>query len=122
MIKVFKDLIAWQKAHELVLDVYKITKKFPDIERYGLENQLRRASVSITSNIAEGFGRNSRKEKLQFYSISRGSLFEVLDQLTIAKDLGYFESQEFIVLEEKINVCSRLVSGIIKSASDKILI
>ena len=122
MIKTFKDLIAWQKAHELVLDVYKITKKFPEIEKYGLENQLRRASVSITSNIAEGFGRNSRKEKLQFYSISRGSLFEVLDQLTIAKDLGYFGSQEFVVLEEKIGVCSRLVSGIIKSASDKILI
>ncbi|MBI5530273.1 MAG: four helix bundle protein [Candidatus Doudnabacteria bacterium] len=90
----FTDLIVWQKSHALVLDVYKLTKKFPKDELFGLVSQLRRAAVSITSNIAEGFGRFSEKEKLHFYSFSYGSLLEVNNQILVAKDLGYMSEEE----------------------------
>ena len=76
-IKSFTDLIAWQEAHKLALIVYKTTKKFPENEKFGLVSQMRRSAVSITSNIAEGFSRVSKKEKLQFYAIARGSLTEL---------------------------------------------
>jgi len=90
----FTDLIVWQKAHILVLDVYKQTKKFPKDELFCLMPQLRRAAVSITSNIAEGFGRFSEKEKLHFYSFAYGSLMEVQNQIIIAKDLEYIVEQD----------------------------
>ena len=73
-IKSFTDLTAWKEGHKLVLLIYKLTKKFPKEESYGLTDQIRRCSVSITSNIAEGFSRKSQKEKLQFYHMSLGSL------------------------------------------------
>lgn len=73
-IKSFTDLTVWQKGHEMVLEVYKITRKFPPEEQFGLSSQLRRASVSFTSNIAEGFSRSSYKEKSQFYSMALGRL------------------------------------------------
>lgn len=88
-IKSFTDLNTWKEAHKLVLLIYKITKQFPHEEQFGLTNQIRRAVVSITSNIAEGFSRSSYKEKSQFYSISLGSLTEVQNQLLIARDLKY---------------------------------
>ncbi len=90
----FTDLIVWQKGHKLVLEVYKQTKKFPKDELFGLVSQIRRASVSITSNIAEGFGRFSEKEKLHFYSFAYGSLMEVQNQIIIAKDLGFINEEE----------------------------
>ena len=83
MIKTFKDLKAWQLSFELASKVYRATKNFPKEEQFGITNQLRRASVSISSNIAEGFGRSSRKEKDQFYSIAYGSLLEVESQLLL---------------------------------------
>jgi len=94
-IKHFTDLIAWQKNHQLVLEIYKITKKFPKDELFGLTSQIRRAVVSITSNIAEGYGRYYFKEKIRFYTISRGSSTEVQNHLIIAKDLGYITEEEF---------------------------
>ena len=80
-IKSFTDLQVWQEGHKLVLLIYKVTKKFPKEELFGLTNQIKRAGVSITSNIAEGFSRQSYKEKLQFYYMSLGSLTEIQNQL-----------------------------------------
>lgn len=87
-----RDLVAWQKAMELVLEVYRITGSFPKHELYGLVSQLRRAAVSIASNIAEGYGRNSPKELHQFLGMSRGSLAEVETQIEIATRLGYIRA------------------------------
>ncbi len=114
-IKNFTDLIVWQKAHKLVLEVYKQTKKFPKDELFGLTSQVRRASVSITSNIAEGFGRFSEKEKLHFYSFAYGSLLEVQNQTMIAKDLGYIRETELSeILSSSVEVAKMLQSLIVK--------
>ena len=88
-INTFKDLDCWKEAHSLVLEIYKTTSMFPTSEIFALTNQMRRASVSISSNIAEDFGRQGYKEKLQFYYVSRGSLIEIENQLLIAKDIKY---------------------------------
>ncbi len=119
-IRNFTDLNAWKEAHNLVLIIYKITKLFPRDELFGLTNQLRRAVVSITSNIAEGFSRNSYKEKSQFYSIALGSLTEVENQVIIACDLGYISNQEFEDLTERIITVSKLLNGLIKKSKTMI--
>ncbi len=85
----FKDLIVWQKAVQLCLAIYKLTATFPESEQFGLTNQLRRASVSIASKIAEGYGRPTRGEYLQFLGHARGSNCEVQTQLVIAQELGF---------------------------------
>ena len=90
----FKNLIVWQKAMELVRMVYQASKMFPADERYALTDQLRRAVVSIPSNIAEGSGRASNKDYAHFLSIARGSLYETLTQLQIAQDLGYLDEYD----------------------------
>lgn len=87
----FKKLIVWKKAMELVRMVYQLSKAFPQDERYALTDQLRRAAVSIPSNIAEGSGRASNKDYAHFLAIARGSLYETVTQLQIAQDLGYIE-------------------------------
>ncbi len=114
-IESFKDLDCWKDAHSLVLETYKITSKFPTSEIFALTNQMRRASVSISSNIAEGFGRQGYKEKLQFFYISRGSLIEIENQLLIAKDLNYIDQKEFEFVNIKINKLHQLINGIIRS-------
>jgi len=112
-IKHFTDLKAWQKNHELALAIYQLTKKFPKDEMFSLTSQIRRAGVSITSNIAEGFGRYYFKDKIRFYIMARGSSTEVQNQLILAKDLGYITSAEF----NNIKVISfegyRLICGIV---------
>lgn len=90
--KSYKDLLVWQQGHEFVLFIYTLSKKFPKEEVFGLTSQIRRAAVSITSNIAEGFGRSGKKDKAMFYRNSKAPLFEVDNQLTIAKDLEYITS------------------------------
>jgi four helix bundle protein len=87
--KSFKELNVWRKSYDLTILIYKNTDCFPDTEKYGITNQIRRASVSICSNIAEGYGRKSIKEKDQFYSIAHGSLTEVENQLLICFGVGY---------------------------------
>ncbi len=113
-IKSFTDLNTWKEAHKLVLMVYKITKDFPKEELFGLTTQLRRAVVSVTSNIAEGFSRNSYKEKLQFYSMALGSVTEVQNQILIAKDIGYISDEKFNEVDSKIITTSKLLNGLIK--------
>lgn len=112
-IKSFTDLKAWQEGHRLVLLVYNVTKKFPREETYSLVDQMRRAAVSVTSNIAEGFGRHGYKEKVQFYYLAQGSLTELKNQIFIARDIGYLASADFTELEEKANFSHRLLQGLI---------
>ena len=115
-IKSFMDLDAWKEGHKLVIMIYKLTKKFPQAEQFGLSNQLRRAVVSITSNIAEGFSRNSYKEKVQFYSMALGSVTEVQNQILIAKDVGYITDEEYLSAEEKTIIVNKITNGLIKKS------
>ena len=94
-----------------MLEIYKI--KFPREEKYSLSDQIRRASVSITSNIAEGFGRQTLKEKVQFYYQAHGSLVEVKNQLIIARDVGYLSKESYESLEEQLGKAHRLLLGFI---------
>jgi four helix bundle protein len=119
-IKSFMDLDAWKEGHKLVLEIYQITKKFPREELFGLTNQLRRAAVSFTSNIAEGFSRNSYKEKLQFYSMALGSLTEIQNQLLISRDIGYLEKEEYNNLIRQTIKISKITNGLIKKSKSLI--
>ena len=92
----FKDLIVWQKSYELVLEIYKMTGSFPKSEIYGLSQQMRRAAVSIPSNIAEGYGRKHKTEYNQFLSIAYGSLLELETQFLLAMDLNYISKNQTI--------------------------
>ncbi|OGH68807.1 MAG: hypothetical protein A2754_03415 [Candidatus Magasanikbacteria bacterium RIFCSPHIGHO2_01_FULL_47_8] len=112
----FKDLIAWKEGHKLAVTIYEITKAFPKEEIFGLTNQIRRAAVSVTSNIAEGFSRNSSKEKIQFYSIALGSLSEVQSQILIAKDIGYFAGERYDSISQLTITVSKLLNGLARSA------
>ena len=107
------ELRAWQEAMSLVKDIYQITSSFPNEEIYALTSQMRRAAVSIPSNIAEGAARTGYKEFLQFLSISRGSLSELETQLIIAKELGYMHASEDIML--KIDSLFGLLGGLMRS-------
>lgn len=115
-IKSFTDLTTWKEAHKLVILIYMATKKFPMEEQFGLTNQIRRAVVSITSNIAEGFSRNSFKEKVNFYHVSLGSLTEVQNQLLVAKDLNYIAKAEFAAIAGQTVIVSKLCNGLIKKS------
>ena len=94
--KTFEDLIVWQKAHQLVLAIYKTTKQFPKSELYGLVDQMRRAAVSVPANIAEGFGKRKKPEKGRYLNIARGSLEEMRYYLILSNDLGYCETNDMI--------------------------
>ena len=118
-IKSFKDLNSWKEAHNLVLVVYDVTRLFPKQEEFRLVGQLCRAVVSITSNIAEGFSRNSAKEKIHFYTISLGSLTETQNQLIIAKDLGYIPIEKIQLIENQIVVVNKLIHGLMKTAKNR---
>lgn len=117
-IKHYKNLHAWEKGHELVLSIYRVTATFPPTEAYGLTNQLRRAAVSVTSNIAEGFSRKSNKEKVQFYHLSKGSLSEIDNQITIAKDLHYIDLKVYTELQRKIDDAGKILFGLIRSIKE----
>ena len=116
-IKEFTDLTSWQKGHALVVTLYKLTEDFPKSEVFGLTSQIRRAAVSITSNIAEGFGRQSYKEKTQFYYIAYSSLIEIRNQLLIAKDIGYISSEYDNISNQAIEV-QKILQGLIKKSKE----
>lgn len=115
IIKSFTDLNAWKEGHKLVLVIYKMTKLFPSNENFSLTSQIQRAAVSVTSNIAEGFSRNSNKEKVQFYYIALGSLAELQNQLLISKDLEYIDQKRFSDTASQTVIVSKLINGLIKS-------
>ncbi len=109
----FRDLIVWQKAVAFVTDVYRATQSFPNDERFGLTSQLRRAAVSIPSNIAEGQGRSTRGEFRQFLGNAKGSLCEVETQLVIAENLSYLKEPQPLI--EKLHEVARLLNGLMNS-------
>jgi four helix bundle protein len=111
----YQDLIAWRRAMELVTEVYRATKTFPRDELYGLTNQLRRAAVSVPSNIAEGQARFSQKEFRHFLSHARGSLVEIETQLIIAQNLGYLHEDDSRALLTKAGELRRILNGLIAS-------
>jgi four helix bundle protein len=111
--KSYKDLDAWKKSRELVKCVYELTKKYPKDEDFGLKLQMRRASISVLSNIAEGQGRQYKKEMIQFMYMSRGSLNELEAQLEVSFDLGYITSDEQQKTIEVLESCRKLLSGFI---------
>ena len=115
--KGYRDLIAWQKAMELVTEIYRVSQRFPKEELYGLTNQLRRAAVSIPSNLAEGHGRNSPKEFHHFAGNARGSLLEVETQLEIALNLGYFPKEIANQLHAKTAELGKIINGLREWAS-----
>lgn len=115
-IREFTDLIVWQESHKLVLLVYKGTKTFPKEEIFSLTSQMRRAAVSISSNIAEGFGRQSYKEKIQFYYLAHGSLVELKNQLFIARDILYLPVSSFDDLMGQAGQVQRLLQGLISKS------
>ncbi len=115
-IKSFTDLDAWKEAHKLAIIIYKIVKQFPKEEIFGLTMQLRRAVVSITSNIAEGFARKSYLEKIQFYFMALGSLTEVQNQLLLSKDVNYINRDVFDRIARQTVIVSKLLNGLIKKS------
>jgi four helix bundle protein len=115
IIKSFENLEAWQNGHTLVLGIYKITKKFPTDELYGLISQLRRAAVSITSNIAEGFSRYHYNDKIRFYHNSRGSVSEVKNCLILSRDLSYITQNECNTFLQESEKILRMLNGLIRS-------
>lgn len=117
-IRSFRDLIAWQEGYHLVMLTYKFTKTFPRDELFGIINQMRRAAVSITSNIAEGFSRNTMKDKVQFYAIALGSLTELHNQYIIGLGLNYINNKDFTMVEEKIITLHKIINGLIKGCKD----
>lgn len=112
-IKEFTDLISWQESHKLVLQIYDITTDFPKEEQFGLTSQIRRSAVSITSNIAEGFGRQGYKEKLQFYYMAQGSVTELKNQLIIAKDVKFISLEKYNEIYEQSCLAHKLLQGLI---------
>ncbi|MBR4773186.1 MAG: four helix bundle protein [Bacteroidales bacterium] len=119
----FQRVIAWQKAHEFVLLVYKISKHFPEEERFGLTSQLRRAAVSIEANIAEGYRKLSKPDKLRFLNIAQGSLEECRDYHILAKDLNYIDDNEYEQMKIAILMASKFLNsyceGIVKNNAMK---
>jgi four helix bundle protein len=115
IIKTFKDILAWQKAHELALGVYKITAGFPKYEIFGLTNQMRRCAVSVPSNIAEGFKRKHLKDSLHFYNIAEGSLEELKYQLLLSKDIDYIDDKIYDIIFLLAEDTGRLLCGWTKS-------
>lgn len=112
--KTFRDLIVWQKAHELVLEIYKKTKSFPVEEKFGLVSQLRKSIASVPTNLVEGQKRKNRKEFLHFINIAHSSLEESRYHILLSKDLGYICKNDFDMLENHCEEISKMLSGLYK--------
>lgn len=110
----FEDLLAWQEARKLANILYRLTDKFPSSEKYNFIDQIRRAAVSVTNNIAEGFGRYHSPEAKQFYRIARGSLLEIKSMLYLASDRDYLTKDDLKETLYKIDTASKLISGLIR--------
>jgi len=113
----YKELIAWQKSIDLVEEIFKVTSGFPKSEIYGLSNQMRRAAISIPSNIAEGAGRSHTKEFIQFLHIAEGSANELETQLIIVKRLNFLSEAAFNRLNEQLTEIIKMIVGLIKKLS-----
>ncbi|HTM66227.1 MAG TPA: four helix bundle protein [Flavipsychrobacter sp.] len=116
-IKTYRDLLVWQKSVDLVKLVYQIGKRIPESERFGLISQLQRAAVSIPSDIAEGWGRETKNNYVNFLRIAKGSLAELNPLGIIGRDLGYIDSDFFLLLNNKTEEVSRMLNSLIRSLS-----
>lgn len=110
----FHGIVAWQKAHEFVLMVYRETKHFPDFEKYGLSSQFQRAAVSIPANIAEGYKKLGKADKLRFYNMAQGSLEECRYYILLSRDLGYIDIEHCNLLFESVEETSKLLNAYCK--------
>lgn len=111
--KTYRDLLVWQKAITFVTEVYNIAREFPQEELYGLTSQIKRSAVSIPSNIAEGYGRKSKKDYIRFLQIAMGSIFEIQTQLEISKNLEFLPENNFNTLFENSREIERMLSSLI---------
>ena len=118
-VKTYRDLIVGQKAMALVTEIYQHTKSFPEDERYGLTAQLRRCSISLSSNVADGYGRNSTQDYVRYLRIANGSLFELQTQLEIARNLKLLPEESFSILFELSREIERMLSSLIRKISPK---
>ncbi len=110
----FRQLKVWEKSHHFTLQVYKITGHFSSDERFGLTSQLRRAAASVSTNIAEGCGRNSERELARFMSIAAGSASEVEYQLLLARDLKYIQNETYIEMNQQVNEIKRMLNSFVQ--------
>lgn len=120
MLKSYQDLRVWEKGYKLCLEIYRLTKKFPDEEKYGLSSQLRRSSVSIPSNIAEGYGRKGRQEYIHYLYVGYGSCCELKTQVMLAVDLGYIKKNEREKVLELLSEVERMLKALINSLEKKL--
>lgn len=116
----YRDLQVWQEGRTLSSVIYRITSTFPSSEQFGITNQMRRAAVSVPSNIAEGFGRATAKEKNQFYYMAKGSLAELETQAYIASDVGYIPEAQLEEIIELASLTHRLLQGLIKANKERL--
>jgi four helix bundle protein len=116
----FHGLVVWQKAHGLTLEVYRITKRFPDDERFGLVTQLRRSTASVAANLAEGCGRGSEQDFGRFVQIAIGSSTEVEYHILLAKDLGYIPAVDFESLTSSIQEVKRMLTSLLKTVRKQV--
>lgn len=114
-VRTFRDLRVWQASYDLCIDLYEASKKFPKDEQFALTSQMRRAAVSVSSNIAEGFGRRQPKDKEHFYVMAAGSATELESQLEIAKGLGYLTQDQFDDLLQQCLSCTRQLHALLKT-------
>ena len=119
MLKSYKELKVWQKSYQLCLEVYKITAEFPIEEKYGLTSQIRRAVVSVPSNIAEGYGRKTTTDYIKYLYIAYGSLCELETQILLSRDLDLIESSNAKVIIDEIHGVERMLKALIKSLENK---
>lgn len=119
MLKNYKELKVWQKAYQLCLEIYRITKRFPKEERYGLTSQVRRAAVSVPSNIAEGYGRKTTPEYIQALYVAYGSNCELETQILLSGDLDYIKVEDIKKIQKDIEEVERMLKALIKSLENK---
>lgn len=115
----FTDLNAWKEGHKLVLAIYDVTKTFPKEELFGLTSQMRRCAVSITSNIAEGFGRQTFKDKANFYTIARGSIAELQNQLIISRDVKLIDEKSFEEIMNYSMIVHKITVGLVRASHER---
>lgn len=113
--KSFQDLLVWQKSHKVVIEIYKKTKKFPKEELYGITSQMRRSAISIPANIAEGYRKKSKAEKIHFFEISLCSLQELRYYIILCRDLNYFDRTDFDNLGTEINEIGKMITAYINA-------
>jgi four helix bundle protein len=120
VLKSFKELEVWQRAHALVLQTYRVTGAFPDREKYGIVSQIRRSAASIPANIAEGFGRRATKELLQFLANANGSLEETRYFLILSRDLNYLKDQDFHEMDAHCSSVAQMISALGRSLKSRL--